>query len=134
MEPEVVGREDELNALTGLVRATEALPRAILLEGEPGIGKTTLLRAVAARARENGYRLIGCRPAGGEIELAYAALGDMLEPVLDEVLAELPGPQRHALAAALLIEEPTGAGLDRRAVAIAFVNAVKRLQRDGPVA
>ena len=47
-------------------------------------------------------------------------------------MAGLPAPQRRALEAALLIEEPKGGRLDRRAVCTAFLNALRGIE--GPVA
>src|SRR5690349_20751962 len=55
MPQAIAGRTAEIDVLDGLLadRATE--PRAVLVEGAPGIGKTTLLRAVLESAREQGY-------------------------------------------------------------------------------
>jgi len=41
----VIGRDDELSTLTDFVRRLPASPAAILVEGEAGIGKTTLCSA-----------------------------------------------------------------------------------------
>ena len=63
-------------------------------------------RCVRARARLPRTDLPGL--AGSEVQLSFAALGDLLEDVLDETLSELPRPQRRALEVALLLEDPQG--------------------------
>jgi tRNA A37 threonylcarbamoyladenosine biosynthesis protein TsaE len=45
MDATVIGREEETAALARFVGAVEQFPRALLIEGEAGIGKTSLLRA-----------------------------------------------------------------------------------------
>src|SRR5262245_36062043 len=63
---------------------------ALLLEGELGIGKTTLWRQGVSAASARGYRVLACQPAQCETGLAYAALGDLLADVPDEALVTLP--------------------------------------------
>ena len=52
------------------------------MEGEAGIGKTTIVRAALERASAAGLRLFAARPASGELELPYAGLGDLLATYL----------------------------------------------------
>ena len=52
------------------------------------------------RREERGYRVLACRPAGSEAQLSFAALGDLLDDVLDDALADLPEPRRRALEVA----------------------------------
>ena len=72
-----------------------------------------------AEAREQGFAVFSCRPAGAEAAFSFAALADLLSPVLPEGLARLPLPQRRALSAALLLEEVEGSAPDERAIAFA---------------
>jgi len=65
-----------------------------VIEGEPGIGKTTILQAAVDEALANGYRLLSCRPAEREASLPFVSLGDLLEPALDATYASLPPPSR----------------------------------------
>lgn len=59
MEPRLVGRDDELASLTGwFLDATAGRSHLVLLVGEPGIGKTRLADALAARAREAAARVV----------------------------------------------------------------------------
>ena len=60
----VVGRDRELAALADLLGSDERLPAVLLLEGEAGIGKTTLWRAAVEEARARGYGLLtSARPS-----------------------------------------------------------------------
>ena len=91
MPVEIVGRDEELGALDGFL-GREAAPRlaALVLEGEAGIGKSTLWLAGVELARERGLRVLSSRPAEVELGVAHAGLGDLLEDALGEVLADLP--------------------------------------------
>ena len=113
----VVGREEELATLHEFVTATVAWPRALVLEGEAGAGKTTLWQAAVDGA---GGRVWATRPLETETKLAYAGVGDLLDGVQD-MLGELPVPQAHALRAALLLESADAGVVDERAVALGFL-------------
>ena len=129
----VVGREEELELLRGFLADSRAGPLALMLEGQPGIGKTTLWAAGVENAREGSYRVLACRPAGAEVQLSFAALGDLLADVLEVTLPELPTPQRRALEVALLLEEAQGPPPDQRAIALAFLGVLRLLAGSGPV-
>src|SRR5215475_10384524 len=78
-------------------------PRPLLvIEGEPGIGKTTLWAQAVARARALGWRVLSCRPVPSDAGLPHVGLADLLRTVPDEAFGDLPGPQRRALDVALL--------------------------------
>ena len=64
-------------------------------------------------------RVLAARPAESERGLAYAALGDLFDGVLDEILPELPPPRRRALEVALLVEDAAGDPTDARALGVA---------------
>jgi len=129
---QLVGRERELLALAAFLDAREQLPAAILIQGEAGIGKTTLWRAAVDAAKARSYRVIEARPALAEATLAFAALGDLLGTHLEDALRALPEPQRRALEAALLLRSPEGS-LDQRAIGVAFLGAIRGLANDGPL-
>jgi AAA ATPase domain len=75
---------------------------AVVAEGEPGIGKTTVWKAGLEVAKAQGSVVLSCRPVEAEVKLAFAALADLLAPVVDAGLDDLPAPQREALEVALL--------------------------------
>ncbi|HXV58924.1 MAG TPA: ATP-binding protein, partial [Gaiellaceae bacterium] len=122
---DVIGREEELGRLESFL--AEADGRALLLAGEPGIGKTTLWQAGLEAARRRGLLCLTASPARAEAGLSYAALGDLFAPVRDEVLEALPAPQARALAVALLLEGAGARPPDRRAVALATLAALRAL-------
>ena len=128
----VIGRDDELALLGNFVSALATGPAAFVLVGEAGVGKTTLWRAGADAARERGCRVLETRPSEAEARLAFAGLGDLLEPALDDLLDALPVPQADALRVALLLKRPTGAPPNERGVALAFLNALRELAADRP--
>jgi DNA-binding CsgD family transcriptional regulator len=97
----VVGRDLELADVVAFLNESLVAPAAVVVEGEAGIGKTTIVRAALERASASGLRLFAARPASGELELPYAGLGDLLATVGADALAVLPGPQRAAIEAAL---------------------------------
>jgi DNA-binding CsgD family transcriptional regulator len=132
MADAVVGRERELEAAAELLSDLDGEAAALVFEGEPGIGKTTVWAEAVARA-PSGYQVLSARPAKAEAQLAFAALSDLLEPVIDGVIADLPEPQRTAIAVALLREEPGPSGLDQRAVGAATLSVVRALAGTSPV-
>jgi DNA-binding CsgD family transcriptional regulator len=128
----VVGRDAELRMVEDFLAAVGTADPALVIAGEPGIGKTTVWRAGVEQAREHSLRVLVASPAEGEAKLSYGALGDLLGDVLDLVVSDLPGVQRRALEAALLLAETRGR-LEQRAVAAALLGALTSLAREGPV-
>src|SRR5262245_5121103 len=128
---EVVGRESELGFVGGFLSDIGAGASVLLLDGTIGIGKTTLWREGVAAAERRGQRVLSCRPVEAEIALPFAALGDLLDGVGDDVFAPLPGPQREALEAALLRTEVHGGPLLGRAVAVALLAVIRGLSAHG---
>ena len=83
--------------------------------------------------RATGGALLVARPAGVEASLSFAGLVDLFAHVDDSELDLLPAPQRRALAAALLREDPVDGRIDRRALATATATALHELAHAGPV-
>src|SRR6266851_7786997 len=137
------GRRRALRGLTGVTVGhvngfsdqAQAAPRpaALLIEGEPGIGKTALWSAGIDQARRRGWHVLTCRPVQPEAALSFSALGDLLEPVPETALGGLPGPQLRALDVALLRAEPGPEPPDQRAVAVAFLGVIRALADTAPV-
>ncbi|HEX5148384.1 MAG TPA: AAA family ATPase [Candidatus Limnocylindrales bacterium] len=133
MAPGVIGRDDELAVLRAFLAAGAESPRALVLMGEPGIGKTALWEAGMETAQEQGVRVLFTRSSQGEAQLSFAALNDLLDGIEDEVLRALPAPQRRAVEVALLRDEPGGLPPEPRAIAAGFLQIVRVLASRCPL-
>ncbi|MFF5446250.1 ATP-binding protein [Streptomyces sp. NPDC012888] len=101
---------------------------ALLLRGEAGIGKTTLLDHAVRRAGD--ARVLRAEGVESEMELAYGGLHQLFLPVLD-LVGTLPGPQAAALRAVFgLTDEPVR---DRFTVGLAVLTLLSDASRDRPV-
>jgi ATP/maltotriose-dependent transcriptional regulator MalT len=120
------------HAVRGFLDSTTVGPSALLIEGEPGIGKTTLWLAAVERAQHRGFRVLSTRAAAAESVLAYTALADLLDEVDAQAWADLPTPQLLAVDQVLLRAD-NDAVTDQRAVAAAFLSVIERLSDEGPV-
>jgi len=92
------GRDEEsatLDRLVEEVRSGES--RALVLRGEPGVGKTALLDYAIGSAPD--LRVLRAVGVESEMELAFASLQQLCAPMLDR-LGRLPGPQQDALSVA----------------------------------
>ncbi len=112
--------------LTALVRGEGG---ALVVHGEAGIGKTTLLEALVERC-DGAVTVVRACGAETEAELAFSALTDLLYPVLRRLDA-LPGPQAAALMGALALQAPAPG--DRLAVCVAALAMLRAEARHRPV-
>ncbi len=99
------GREREIALVEDLINRAGSKGSAIVVRGEAGIGKSSLLAEVAARAREHGMLVLTTAGAQSETHLPFAALHQLLRPVLGG-LPQLEPSQRAALRAAFGLAEP----------------------------
>jgi DNA-binding CsgD family transcriptional regulator len=129
----VVGRGRELDAVAAFLAGVPLGASGLLLEGEAGIGKTTVWMAGVADAAARSYLVLSSHPAESEAALSFAGLGDLLDGVLERVFAGLPLPQQNALQVALLLKDPAGNAPGHRAVCAAFLAVIRALAADGPV-
>jgi DNA-binding CsgD family transcriptional regulator len=132
MSGEIIGRDEELGSVYGFLDQAADGPAALVLEGEAGIGKSTLWLAGVEAARARGLRVLSARPSEAERGLPHAGLGDLFEDVLESVLPVLPAPRRRALEVALLVEEGAD-GADPRTLGVAVRSALHVLAAEGPV-
>lgn len=130
----VVGRDRELEEVAAFLGADADGARVLVLDGEPGIGKTTLWRDALRLANAGGYRVLTSSPGGAETELAFTGLRDLLGAVFDEIAGDLPPPQRRALAVALLRDEPGDEPPEPATVSVALLSGLRRLATDEAVA
>ncbi len=130
---DVVGRDVELGAGRELLERSRHGLALLLLEGDAGVGKTTVWSAVVAEAREEGRLVLEARPAAAEAELTLATLSDLLGEVSPDEASALPGPQRRALDVALLRVEADRASRDTRLLGTAVRSLLEALARTRPV-
>jgi DNA-binding CsgD family transcriptional regulator len=129
----IVGRDAELASLRDFVASVSDGASALVLEGDAGVGKTTLWTAGLEEAGNCGLRVLQARPAESETALSFSGIGDLLDPVLDEALAHLPAGQKRALSRALVLEEVAGPAPDPHAVGVAVLSAMRALADERPV-
>jgi DNA-binding CsgD family transcriptional regulator len=83
---DLIGREPEIARLRAFVaRIAEGTGDALLLSGDPGVGKTSLLDFAAALATDSGIRLLRATGSQFEADISYAALHQLLHQWFDEV-------------------------------------------------
>ncbi|MEW2444543.1 helix-turn-helix transcriptional regulator [Micromonospora marina] len=115
----LLGRQAELFAIEEeLLSPSASRRRAVLLRGDPGVGKTLLTDAVAARTAAAGWRLLRGAGVESEAELAYAGLHQALHPLLPDA-ERLPPGQREVLHRVFGLA--AGSPPDRLAVSAAAV-------------
>jgi DNA-binding CsgD family transcriptional regulator len=131
----LLGRPAESRAIADFLESVKSHPSAMVVEGEAGIGKTTVWLAAVDSALQSGFEVLSARPAAAESVLAYGALADMLGELDEGVWADIPAPQRLAFDAVLFRtgEEQDQAVIDPRALAAGFMSLVKRLAQVRPV-
>jgi DNA-binding NarL/FixJ family response regulator len=128
----IVGREVELGAIERFLARVREGAAALLIEGEAGIGKTTVWLEAVRAGHARGFQVLEIRPSESEAQLSYVGLADLLGRVFDATRTALPNVQERALAAALLREEADQAA-DPRTTATAFVAVLAHLAASGPV-
>ncbi len=123
----MVGRDAELAILRGLLDAAQhGHGGALVVFGEPGIGRSTLLEAAAESAP--GMLILRCAGVESETELAFAGLHQLAWPLLDRLDA-LPAAQATALRGAIGLGEPSG---DRLLVGIALLTLLSVVAEEKP--
>ena len=125
----LTGRRRECDVLDRLIEAVRAgESRALVLRGEPGVGKTALLDYVAGHA--SGCRVVRAAGVQSEMELAFAGLHQLCAPMLDH-LDRLPVPQRDALRTAFGLS--AGPAPDRFLVGLAVLSLLSEVAEERPL-
>ena len=128
----LVGRDDELGRAEKLLTASRAGEGGVLVvRGDPGIGKSALLRAVVGRAADAGMRLLLCRGSETFAADTFAGLSELFMPIADGA-DELPAFPRDALRGALGYGRAKPA--DRRTIWAAALSLVDIASADTPLA
>jgi len=130
---ETFGRETELETVRGFVRGAPREAALLTIEGPAGIGKTTVFRAGVAEATARGRRVAIARPVEVGGGMGFAGLEALLADLIDDVVHELPAPQRVALEVALLRSQPGPVPIERRAVATGTLTVLRALAARAPL-
>jgi DNA-binding CsgD family transcriptional regulator/energy-coupling factor transporter ATP-binding protein EcfA2 len=100
--------------------------------GEPGVGKSSLLKVADQLAQRRGRRVLSVSPTQFDRGLPFAGLAELVNQVPEGTVDRLPGPQARALAAALQRAEPDGE-VDALAVPLAVRSLLTQLCEAEPV-
>ena len=124
-----VGRDAELGKLEELLATVRAGgSAALVVRGEPGIGKSALLEQLIPSA--SGLRVVHAAGVEGEVDLPYAGLHQLCRPMTDGITA-LPQPQSEALQVAFGLS--TGEAPDRYTVGLAALSLMSEVAATQPV-
>lgn len=121
----VVGRVGELATITSFLDAERPGLAVLKIEGEPGIGKTTLWREGIRLAGRGGAHVLVARGTEAETGLSYAGIADLFDPIANDVLDQLRPPQKEALATALLRSPAPSHGIDQRALFASVLSVLR---------
>ncbi len=126
----LLGRDTEQALLASLLDELAERGQALVLRGEPGIGKSRLLSATARAARDRGLTVLTTTGVQSESQLPFAGLHQLLRPVRDRA-AGLPALQRAALDAAFGLTEDVAPEHFRIAMAVLdLISEVAPLRAD----
>ncbi len=127
--PVLLGRAGERRAFDRLLtNIREGQSAALVLRGEAGIGKTTLLHYFARQAA--GFRVVRITGVEAEMELPFAALHQLCTPIIGG-LDKLPDPQQNALRVALGLAP--GQPADRFLVGLAVLGLLSAVAEERPL-
>ena len=119
---------DALDRLIGTVRTGQS--QALVVRGDPGVGKTMLLDYLAGQAAGSGCRVARVMGVQPEMELAFAGLHQLCAPMLSRA-ERLPGPQLEALRVAFGLS--TGPRPDRFLVGLAVLSLLSEGAGERPL-
>ena len=119
---------DVLGGLVDAVRSGES--RALVVRGDPGVGKTVLVDHLAGRASGSGCRVARAPGVQSEMELAFAGLHQLCAPMLGH-LDRIPGPQQDALRTAFGLA--AGPPPDRFFVGLAVLSLLSEVATEHPL-
>lgn len=125
MGRQLVGRGDLLAAIRRFLAVEEELPGLLVLEGDPGIGKTTVWRAALEAAVTMGFAVLRCAPTEAEASLIYSGLADLVSEIDPGRLDSLPAPQRTAFEQVLLRADGPTSTIDPRALGAALLTLLE---------
>src|ERR1700722_9537571 len=129
--PRLMDRRAERDALGGLVDAVRSgESRALVVRGDPGVGKTVLVDHLAGRASGAGCQVARAAGVQSEMELAFAGLHQLCAPMLGHVDG-IPRPQQDALRIAFGLA--AGPPPDRFFVGLAVLSLLSEVATEHPL-
>ena len=126
----LLGRLEEQELLTSLLDDVATRGQALVLHGEPGIGKSRLLSEAERTARERGMAVLSTTGVQSEAHLPFAGLHQLLRPVRDRA-SELRDVQRAALDAAFGLTHE--AAPEQFRIAMAVLDLLSDVATDAPL-
>jgi DNA-binding CsgD family transcriptional regulator len=129
----LAGRTHEVGLLQCFLDDLALGPRLLVLDGEVGIGKTTLLDRVVASARGRGWRVLTASPVESELPWEFAALVDLFGGLPPDLVRRLPPPQRRALGVVVFRDEVPQDSVDPLTLATAVRSILGVLAEESPV-
>jgi ATP/maltotriose-dependent transcriptional regulator MalT len=130
----MIGREGELRLVESFFHAAGPGTHALLLQGEAGIGKTTIWQAALDAAAGRGYRVSVTRPTEAEARIPFTGLNDLFGDLVDGWALDLPPPQRTALDVALMRATADGEPMQPLALSLAVLELVRAASSTRPLA
>jgi AAA ATPase-like protein len=126
----LLGRDREQHLLRSLLDEVAEHGQALVLRGDPGIGKSRLLSDTVRAARERGMSVLTTAGVQSEAQLPFAGLHQLLRPVRGRA-AQLPAVQRAALDAAFGLTDDVAP--EQYRIAMAALDLVSEVATDAPV-
>jgi len=117
------GREDAVRVMRDVLDHGGS----VVAIGEPGAGKSSLLKVVDQLAQRRGRRVLSVAPTQFDRGLPFAGLAELISQCPDAAVERLPGPQQRALAIALRRAEPDAQESDSLAVPLAVRSLLTEL-------
>jgi len=111
------GRESETQVLAELIDHLQGHGGSLVVSGEPGVGKSALLREASTRAEDRGMMVLTTTGVQCEAQLPFAGLHQLLQPVLGQIDG-LATPQRGAVLAAFGLTDAVAPDLFLTALAV----------------
>lgn len=130
VETGLLGRDREQQAITELVSRVRAGGGALLIRGDPGIGKSALLERAIGPSQAAGVKVLRAVGVRTEAHLPFAGLHQLLHPILRGIDG-LPEPQRRTLAAAFGLS--AGAADDPFLVNLATLTLLTDAATESPI-
>ena len=135
-----IGRIAEIREIDRFLDRVSVGLAAMVLYGEPGIGKTRLWRHCLRLAASHGWLMLVARQRQADATTDFGGLADLLGDLPDGAFAVLPRLQRDAIDVALLRAAPSDPGreslvvaVDDRVLAAGVLSLVRSLARETPV-